>query len=421
MLIFESTFPKNYRQQEIQQILNFVVTGKFCQLVCAPGVGKATILRLIAHNRPLLKFHLKERENSTRFIYLNFLELPSKSDEQIAKFLLLSLDQKPKTSNDPLVTIKQLNEAVNNLAEQGISVVFLFDHFDEYQNELPRSFFQMIKGINSLARYKFASVFATRRDLKELVDPEILKDFYDFFVGNTVYLKIYNKEALNLMFSQIEEIFKKKIPKKDKNTIVNLTGGHTKLTKVLAETRLRENIPLGKDALLKTPIIRATLFELWLFLTAHEQRLLTELTKKKSLDMENALENLIKFDLISKDLHFTIPLFEEFVRTTIPNVAPEKITYDQATKDIKKGTSVISDLLSPQEYRLLKFLIENQKRVVDRQEIIQAVWPDAQVLEGISDEAIDQMIFRLRKKIEDEPNSPKYLITIKGRGLRFEQ
>ncbi|MDP2632725.1 MAG: helix-turn-helix domain-containing protein, partial [Candidatus Curtissbacteria bacterium] len=90
------------------------------------------------------------------------------------------------------------------------------------------------------------------------------------------------------------------------------------------------------------------------------------------------------------------------------------------TREILKGTNIISDLLSKQEYRLLVFLIQNEGKIAERGEIIEAVWPDIQVQEGISDEAIDQMVFRLRKKIEDEPNSAKHIITVKGRGLRFQ-
>lgn len=436
MKIFETSFPKDYRKEEIKQILDLILTGKFCQLVCVPGAGKATILRLLAHNRNLLRFHLKEKEKPIRFIYLNLFELPSYDEVQIAKFLILSLDENA-AGNDLLTLTKQLGETINKLANAGQTLILLFDHFDEYQNKLPRTFFQILRSARSVAKYKFSAVFATRRDLQELVDPEILKEFYDFFIGNTVHMKIYDEKATAFMLSQIEEVFKKKIPQNDKEAIIAKTGGHAKLTKVLAEIRLRENIALDAQTLLATPIIRATLFELWLFLTAQEQQTLINIASGKPVEKTDALENLVKFGLLKTsqqfnnltiqpayrqagNFSFTIPLFAEFVRTTIPTITQQKIIYDQNTKEIKKGTNVISDLLSPQEYRLLKFLIENHERIVERDEIIRAVWPDAQIVEGISDEAIDQMVFRLRKKIEDKPNSPKHLITAKGRGFRFQ-
>jgi hypothetical protein len=420
MKIFESTFPQTFRQAEIKQILDFVTKGRSCQLVCVPGAGKATVLRLLAHNRELLRFHLGEKEKPVRFIYLNLLELPGFDEAQISKFILISIDDKAQTPDDHLVLQKLLNEAVNGLAVQNQTLILLFDHFDEYQNRLPRSFFQMLRNFKDLARYKFAAVFASRRDLAEIIDPEILKEFYDFFTDNAVYLKIYDKDAADLLFSQTESVFEKKIPEKTRQDIIKQTSGHAKLTKVIAELILKESVSPAAETLLAKPIIHATLQELWLFLTPREQQVLSQIINSSKPQEDEALLNLVNLDLLSENLTFTIPLLEEFVKTAAPAALREKITYDSSTREIHKGASVISELLSRQEYRLLKFLIENQNRLVGRDEIITAVWPDVKVKDGISDEAIDQMIFRLRKKIEDTPNSPKHLITVKGQGLRFE-
>ena len=435
MLIFESTFPNDYRQEEIKKILDYLVTGKFCQIVCIPGAGKATILRLLAHNRDVLKFHLKEKEGSVRFLYLN-LEHTNYQEEQIAKFLLVALDEKALETDDYFVLTKKLTEAVNKLVVQGQTIIFLFDHFDEYQNRIPRSFFQLLRSLKSIAKYKFAVAFATRRDLAELVDGEILKDFYDFFVGNCVYLSIYDESAVELLFLQIEKVFNKELSAKDKEKITRFSGGHIKLTKVLAESYLRENISLDMDTLLKTQIVQATLSEIWLAQTAPEQQALRSVAQNKE-PIKDTLENLIKFDLLKKleqsnlprrqagnstiqQYIFTIPLLKEFVISTVPTLISEKITFNQETKEIMRGQNLITDLLSPQEYRLLQFLIENTGRLITRDEIIKTVWPQAKLTEGISDEAIDQLVYRLRAKTEDDPNNPKHTQTVKGQGFRFQ-
>jgi len=282
MIIFESTFPTDYRRREIKQILDYLITGKFCQIVSISGAGKATVLRLLAHNRNLLKFHLGEKEKPIRILDLNLLELINYDQEQLAKFLLLALEEKVPNTHDYLVLTKQLNEAVAKLALSKQTLIFLFDHFDEYQNRLSRSFFQLLRSLRSIAKYKFATAFATRRDLIELVDPEILKDFYDFFIGNTIYLKIYDESATHFLFSQIEGVFEKKLSQADKKNIIAVSGGHIKLTKILAEATLREDIALKKETLLATPIVAATLFEIWLALTAQEQQALRSLPKIKN-------------------------------------------------------------------------------------------------------------------------------------------
>jgi two-component system response regulator MtrA len=64
-------------------------------------------------------------------------------------------------------------------------------------------------------------------------------------------------------------------------------------------------------------------------------------------------------------------------------------------------------------------MLENKGRVLEKEEIINAVWKEAKTTLGVTDQALDQLIFRLRKKIEENPNTPQYLQTVKGRGFKF--
>jgi len=65
-------------------------------------------------------------------------------------------------------------------------------------------------------------------------------------------------------------------------------------------------------------------------------------------------------------------------------------------------------------------LLTNQERIIERDEIIAEVWQETPATTGVSEQAIDQLVFRLRKKIEPDPNHPQVLQTIKGRGLKFQ-
>lgn len=425
---------KDFRKSDIPQITRLVKTGKFCQLICVPGGGKATLLQfLAAAGEPRPEGRTAAHLQGFHFVYLNLLELESYDQPQVNEFLLHSLDPAAKHSPDPFVLAKQLSDTVRQLTAKN-ALVLLFDHFDEFQNRLSRSFFQTLRTLRDPQKYRFGAVFGTRRDLRQLIDPDLRRQFYDFFV-NAVYMKIYDEAATTSLLLQIEQVTGKKLSPEQKKGIINLTAGHAKLTKVVAETVLQENLPLKKEALAKHPAVRAALFELWLFLTAQEQHILTSLSGNKPIPSSEALDNLISFDLIqppptiptheptslpAHNAYFTIPLFAEFVHQNAPTLHQEKISYNPTTREIQKGEEIISELLSPQENRLLRFLIENQNRIVDREEIIQAVWPEAQAAEGVSDEAIDQMIFRLRQKIEDEPGKPQHVLTVKGLGFRFK-
>lgn len=72
--------------------------------------------------------------------------------------------------------------------------------------------------------------------------------------------------------------------------------------------------------------------------------------------------------------------------------------------------------LTALEFKLLKFLIDNKGKVVTRDDILRSAWDDAIV----SPRTIDPHIVHLRKKIEDNPKSPKYIISLRGVGYKFE-
>ena len=72
--------------------------------------------------------------------------------------------------------------------------------------------------------------------------------------------------------------------------------------------------------------------------------------------------------------------------------------------------------LSKKEYELLLFLYENAGKVCSRDEIIAAVWPESKDSSAVSDATIDQLIHRLRGKLEPEPNDPSRIISRKGFG-----
>jgi DNA-binding response OmpR family regulator len=72
--------------------------------------------------------------------------------------------------------------------------------------------------------------------------------------------------------------------------------------------------------------------------------------------------------------------------------------------------------LTLMEAKLLKFLIDHRGQAVSRKTILEDVWGLA---EDTDTRAIDNFIVRLRKYLEDEPNDPKIVVTVRGVGYRF--
>jgi DNA-binding response OmpR family regulator len=78
-----------------------------------------------------------------------------------------------------------------------------------------------------------------------------------------------------------------------------------------------------------------------------------------------------------------------------------------------KGNTIQLTLM---EAELLRHLIGNQGRVVSRKSILEEVWG---LHEDTDTRAIDNFVVRLRRYIEDNPSSPRHLLTVRGVGYRF--
>lgn len=73
--------------------------------------------------------------------------------------------------------------------------------------------------------------------------------------------------------------------------------------------------------------------------------------------------------------------------------------------------------LSRQDMRLLSAFVDHPGKVLSRPTLRQLVWDGTDV--G-SPRAVDMAVRRLRLRIEDEPSTPRYITTVRGRGYRLE-
>ncbi len=87
---------------------------------------------------------------------------------------------------------------------------------------------------------------------------------------------------------------------------------------------------------------------------------------------------------------------------------------DTATRRVTKRGEPVE--LTFREYELLLYLARGKDRVVTRNQILQSVWGDD--YEG-TERTVDNFVLRLRQKVEDEPDSPRHIQTVRGFGYRF--
>ena len=95
------------------------------------------------------------------------------------------------------------------------------------------------------------------------------------------------------------------------------------------------------------------------------------------------------------------------------------IRVDRAGRRVFVGGREVVPPLSPAQYRLLTALLDARGQVVSREEIIRAVWPDEDI-GGISEQALDALVRRLRERLAELDPQHEYIVTVRGHGFRLE-
>ncbi len=73
--------------------------------------------------------------------------------------------------------------------------------------------------------------------------------------------------------------------------------------------------------------------------------------------------------------------------------------------------------LSALEFKLLAAFVKHSGRLLTRAQLLDEVWGPGT---NVTDRVVDNQVTNLRKKIEPEPERPRYLVALRGLGYRFD-
>jgi pSer/pThr/pTyr-binding forkhead associated (FHA) protein len=93
---------------------------------------------------------------------------------------------------------------------------------------------------------------------------------------------------------------------------------------------------------------------------------------------------------------------------------------DRDSREVWVGGKELTPPVSKAQFSLLTLLYEKPGRVYSRDDIVAAVWPE-NASEGVSDETIDALVGRLRRRIAAVDPSHRYVITVRGHGFKLVQ
>jgi pSer/pThr/pTyr-binding forkhead associated (FHA) protein len=100
------------------------------------------------------------------------------------------------------------------------------------------------------------------------------------------------------------------------------------------------------------------------------------------------------------------------------NIQKHRLQVDVGARRVWVLEHELDPALSAAQFNLLLILFERSGEVVSRPEVIKAVW--GETAEGITEQALDALVRRLRDRITEIDPSNEYIVTVRGHGLRLD-
>jgi len=98
---------------------------------------------------------------------------------------------------------------------------------------------------------------------------------------------------------------------------------------------------------------------------------------------------------------------------------PGRLVVDAKSRKVWVNQKLVVPPLSAQQFRLLSMLYESPGEVIGRIDLVAAVWGEEQAA-GVSDQALDALIRRLRDRLSALDPDQSYIDTVRGHGVRLD-
>jgi len=440
------------RAEDLQYIVRCVQQGQCCSVVGPSNTGKSILVK------SLLTEDVRQRcaqsgIGSPAVAFVDCLEA-AESEQALYELLLRSILEALEVSNAREPTVDAVRTLYSGLLDSATAVaigslfarsmrasmretetglIVILDEFDDIFQALSPWPFRQLRALRDRYGDRLCYVLATSHHLERLrADPDTY-EFRELFHPRTRVLRPLGAADAERFVAYLAEK-QGALPRPEHAALaIELSGGHPGLMERIYGL-LRRGIPspsLSRKAmaaeLSEQRPIQKECRRLWEELEDEERAGLLALTRGKNLlagtVQRQGLESKgLVIESATGDLTIFSPVFGAFVEQESDTRQPmvrRGVWYDAERRQVQLDGQDITRELSGDQYALLAFMGQRPGVVCTKDEVAQAVWPD-QLMEGITDGQIYQLIKRTRDKIEPDPLNPCYLLTIRGQGYRLE-
>jgi hypothetical protein len=338
--------------------------------------------------------------------------------------------------------------AIGDLLPQ--RVVFLMDELDEPVQGIDGRVFLNLRALKDRHWQCLSFITATNRRLAQIrQDPEVA-EFSELFDHHVLYvspLTIAEITDFATHFAAAEGVT---FSEDDLAFLRLWAGGHPGLLEATCRVLgLVTGRPVrdpsqdwiihrrAAEILVQDLNIHAECRKIWADLTPGEQEALLSLHRSEGAPDAQPppeMESVIAKHLVvgqparpaptgpgGPELRIFARAFHEFTERqgVTRRTGPASIRLDPDSGEVwVQGVQVPT--LTNLEYRLLLLLYGRLGKICSKYDVVEAVWGE-DYIDEVDDARIEKLISRLRQKIEPDPNGPRFVLTIRGRGYKLVQ
>ena len=442
-------FPATYRETEARMLARWIGAGESSSVIGITGVGRTTFLEFLSYRLDALQQYLAPHLRQVILIPVDLNNLP---DDQLSTFyriLLRSFNEqndrfkpsmqqtihelyrKVEATQDPFLSQSALRELLTLFHDQEIRIVLVMNRFDSFCETATPQMTATLRGLRDSFKGTLSYIMGMTREIMYLSEGESIKPLQGILDTHICWVGPLAEADARHMIQRQTQYLNEPIPEAAMTHLLQLSGGYPSLLRVLCDWWMNEsqNVPVslwGKTMLAKRNC-QHRLRDIWQRLTDEEQFVLAELSagpgkqegKRGKQRWEQAqavvLEHLATKG-VCQEKEGEWLVVGELMGEYIQQVAAQsrgRVYLNAQTGEIYQGRTRL-DGLQPLHHALLTFFLTRPHERHTHSDLIEATWPEVVHKEGVSTEALYQVIRGIRKTIEADTGKPRYLISWRG-------
>jgi DNA-binding winged helix-turn-helix (wHTH) protein len=444
----QGRYTPTYRPDETAQVMSWIQAGQCGSIIGLRGAGKSNFLRFLLFP-DVRQQYLGSNQATHYFVFINLLSLSERTEwgvyEMIINGLMSRLSQ-PGSPQDLAEALSGLHQGIlssrddltsQRAVERGIDIlcqepncrlVLLFDEFDAVFRDLSPALFRSLRSIRDNHKDQVLYLVVTACDLDELRSDlaEETDHFYRLVRRNVCALGPYNDVDTRQMIRYLAAQRCFELDEKTIRILVDISGGHAGLLKatlsLLWNTDYKCEVEKLAANIQNEPTVQRECWKIWNSLSGGEQVALCTLATHESANPQ-AVDRLLWRGLVRETTPHTIsffsPIFATFVARQSP--PPTNGTLICRSPRIVQLNGQRFESLTEMEFEVLYYLYEHHGQVCTKDDLVENVYRQryGDMQGGVTDEALQALISRLREKIEPDRSRPQYVVTVRGEGYKF--